>query len=89
VQVDEPVDEPARTAAAVVRRPEVRASVAERAAHWRAMTPAKLERAEQMAAEGASRAEIARKRDDVAGIDEQRHVLIPEWMHRRSVFFSP
>jgi DNA-binding transcriptional ArsR family regulator len=53
--------EPTRTAAANVRRTEVRASVAERAAHWRAMTPAKLEKAEEMAADGASRAEIARK----------------------------
>jgi hypothetical protein len=53
--------EPARTAAATVRRPEVRASVAERAAHWRAMTPSKLAKAEEMAAKGATRAEIARQ----------------------------
>lgn len=50
-----------RTAAAEVRRVAVRASVKERAAHWRAMTPAKLATAEKMAAEGASTAEIARK----------------------------
>jgi hypothetical protein len=55
-------DEPTRTtAAAGVRRPVVRASVKERAAHWRAMTPAKLATAEKMAGEGASKAEIARK----------------------------
>jgi hypothetical protein len=60
VEEDQP-HEPPRTAAATVRRTGVRASVAERAAHWRAMTPAKLEQAEEMAAQGASRAEIARK----------------------------
>jgi hypothetical protein len=54
-------DVPVKTAAATTRRPEVRVSVAERAAHWRAMTPTKLAKAEQMAADGASRAEIARK----------------------------
>lgn len=46
---------------AAARRTEVRASVRERAAHWRAMTPAKLERAERMADEGATQAEIARR----------------------------
>jgi DNA-binding NarL/FixJ family response regulator len=49
------------TTPAAARRTEVRASVRERAAHWRAMTPAKLERAEQMADEGATQAEIARR----------------------------
>lgn len=52
---------PVRAAAAVVHRSEVRAAVAERAAHWRAMTPNKLAEAEEMAADGVSRAEIARK----------------------------
>lgn len=60
VEADGSLEAP-RTAAATMRRPEVRAAVAERAAHWRAMTPAKLEQAEEMAADGASRAEIARK----------------------------
>jgi hypothetical protein len=50
-----------KAAAAQVRRPVVRASVKERAAHWRAMTPAKLAKAEAMSDEGASNAEIARK----------------------------
>ena len=55
-------DEPVRTtAAADARRPVVRASVKERAAHWRAMTPAKLATAEKMADEGATQAQIARK----------------------------
>lgn len=56
-------DAPARKTAAATstRRPAARASVKERATHWRAMTPAKVAKAEQMAAEGMSRAEIARR----------------------------
>lgn len=50
-----------KTAAAPTRRPVVRASVKERAAHWRAMTPAKLATAEKMADDGATQAQIARK----------------------------
>lgn len=50
-----------RTAAASTRRPAARASVRERAAHWRAMTPAKVAKAEQLAADGVSQAEIARR----------------------------
>jgi ATP/maltotriose-dependent transcriptional regulator MalT len=61
-EIVEDEDVPAtKAAAAQVRRPEVRASVKDRAAQWRAMTPAKLATAEQMAGEGASNAEIARK----------------------------
>ncbi|MBA3745071.1 MAG: Hin recombinase [Sporichthya sp.] len=50
-----------KTAAASTQRSGVRASAKERAAHWRAMTPAKLAKAEQMADDGATQAEIARK----------------------------
>ncbi len=54
---------PARKTAAASssRRPVARASVKDRAAHWRAMTPAKVAKAEQMAADGLSQAEIARR----------------------------
>jgi hypothetical protein len=50
-----------KTPAASTRRPEARASVRERASHWRAMTPAKVAKAEQLAADGVSQAEIARR----------------------------
>lgn len=50
-----------RRTAAAASSPAARASVKERAAHWRAMTPAKLAKAEEMAADGASQAEIARR----------------------------
>ncbi len=50
-----------KTAAASTHRSAVRGSVKERAAHWRAMTPAKLAKAEKMADDGATQAEIARK----------------------------
>jgi hypothetical protein len=55
--VEDEVDAPA----ASTRRPEARASVRERASHWRAMTPAKVAKAEQLAADGVSQAEIARR----------------------------
>ena len=60
--VEDDAGAPARkTAAATTHRPEARASVRERAAHWRAMTPAKVAKAEQLAADGVSQAEIARR----------------------------
>lgn len=61
--VEDDEDAPARKTAAATstRRPSARASVKERAAHWRAMTPAKVAKAEQLAAEGMSQAEIARR----------------------------
>ena len=50
-----------KTAATASNRRGARASVKERAAHWRAMTPAKIAKAEELAAEGVSQAEIARR----------------------------
>ncbi|HUR73291.1 MAG TPA: helix-turn-helix domain-containing protein [Sporichthya sp.] len=60
--VDEGDEQAAKTTAApATGRPGIRGSVKDRAAHWRAMTPAKLARAEQLADEGATQAKIARK----------------------------
>ncbi len=61
--VEDNEDAPARKTAAATsnRRPAARASVKDRAAHWRAMTPAKVAKAEQLAADGVSQAEIARR----------------------------